>query len=91
MEMGDLSHNVAHSNARFGLRFFILVPRMFPCQKERNPWNADGDIYADNPSIPTTYFNFTTYKNGESGVLAERIGNSLFKGFMIADSYRAAF
>ena len=87
--MGDLSHNVAHSNVRFGLRFFILAPRKFPCLMTRNPKNPD--IYADNPSIPTTFFNFTAYKNGESGVLAERLGNSLFKGFMIADSGRAAF
>ena len=74
--MGELAHNVAHSNVRFGLRFFILAPRQFPCVNARNP-NAR-DIYSDNPSIHTTYFNFTTYKNGESGVLAERLGNSLF-------------
>jgi len=87
--VGDFDHNVAHSNVRFGLRFFVLAPRKFPCRDTRN---ADApDIYSDNPSIPTTFFNFTGYKNGESGVLAERMGNSIFKGFLIADSYRAAF
>lgn len=25
--VGELRHNVAHSNTRFGSRFFILVPR----------------------------------------------------------------
>jgi hypothetical protein len=89
MPMGELAHNVAHSNVRFGLRFFILVPRKIPCKDTRNG-NAE-DIYLDNPSIATTYVNFTTYKNGESGVLAERMGNVVFSGFKIADSFRAAF
>lgn len=74
--MGELAHNVAHSNNRFGLRFFILAPRKFPCISTRN--SSASDIYSDNPSIPTIYLNFTTFKNGESGVLAERLGNSLF-------------
>ena len=80
---------MAHSNVRFGLRFFILVPRKYPCRDTRN--DTAGDIYIDNPSIFTEYNNFTTYKNGESGVLAERMGNVKFKNFLVADSYRAAF
>lgn len=87
--VGELQHNVAHSNVRFGLRFFILVPRKFPCRDTRNA--SASDIYSDNPSILTIYNNFTTYKNGESGILAERMGNAIFKNFLIADSYRAAF
>ena len=49
MPIGDYSHNVAHSNNRFGLRFFILIPRTYPCMDIKN--DGDWDLWEDNPSI----------------------------------------
>lgn len=67
--LGDCHDNVAHSNVRFGLRIFKLAPRTFPCsplfqQDQIDPW-------ATNPGIISTFANYTLYKNGESGLLAE--------------------
>ena len=30
--LGYVANNVAHSNIRFGLRIFILAPRLYPCE-----------------------------------------------------------
>lgn len=49
MPIGNFDHNVAHSNVRFGLRFFILAPRENPCEELFNPWAEDS--WGDNPSI----------------------------------------
>lgn len=49
MPLGALEHNSAHSCRRFGLRFFILVPREKPCAHWRN--ESALDPYSDNPSI----------------------------------------
>lgn len=89
MPLGPCENNVAHSNKRFGLRFFIILPRMIPCNPIRDdslldPWSA-------NPSIPTIYKNFTTFKNAECGVLAEYMGNAIFQDFYVVDSYNSAF
>lgn len=67
--LGYVTNNVAHSNTRFGLRVFQLQPRMFPCNPLRNDSNAN-DPYSFNPSIKSTFSNFTVYKNLEDGVLA---------------------
>lgn len=34
------------------------------------------------------FSNFTTYKSGESGILAENMGNAHFVNFKIVDSFR---
>jgi hypothetical protein len=49
MPLGEFRDNVAHSNERFGLRFFHLYPRQRPC----DPIKKDSDIdpWLDNPSI----------------------------------------
>lgn len=49
MPILELSHNVCHSNARYGLRLSTIQSRRFPCKPLKNP-KAD-DIYLDNPSI----------------------------------------
>lgn len=87
--MLELAHNVAHSNTRFGLRFFKLSPRKYPCQDTKN--TREGDMFADNPSVKYTYKDETYYKNGESGVLAEFFGTATFEDYLLADNYRAGF
>ena len=76
MSLGESHDNVAHSNLRFGLRIFILAPRQFPCEK----------ISDENPSVPSKFYNYITYKNGEAGLLAERTGNMMFENFTMADN-----
>lgn len=87
--MLELSDNVGHSCQRFGLRFFNLRPRKYPCKKERDP-TAENPFEA-NPSIKSTFRNQISYKNGESGILAEFIGNSVFENCIMADNYRSGF
>lgn len=74
--LGESHDNVAHSNVRFGLRIFKLTPRKYPCdpiyiQDEYDPWQS-------NPPVLGTFSNYTLYKNGESGLLAEQTGNLVF-------------
>ena len=61
--LGNVYNNTAHSNIRFGLRIFILISRMYPCQPLKDESNPE-DIYAVNPSLQSKFYNFTIYKNG---------------------------
>lgn len=49
LPIGNFDSNVAHSNVRFGMRFFVLVPRENPCLPIKT--ETDEDIWAANPSI----------------------------------------
>lgn len=49
------------------------------------------DPFSKNPSIESRFSNHTLYKNGEAGVLAEEMGNSIFEDFILADNYYAGF
>ena len=60
--LGYVANNVAHSNIRFGLRIFILAPRLYPCEPIGN-FSDPFDPWSYNPSIPAVYSNFTIYKN----------------------------
>lgn len=62
---------------------------MYPCDAPRNDLLADP--FEENPSITTTYSGGTYYKNGESGILAEFLGDSIFDNFVVADNYRTGF
>jgi hypothetical protein len=42
-----------------------------------NPWK-------DNPAVISTFSDFTLYKNGVSGLLAEETANLIFTGFKTA-------
>jgi hypothetical protein len=85
--LGEVHDNVAHSNVRFGLRIFKLAPRQYPCrdifsEDETAPW-------ASNPAVVGTFANFTLYKNGECGLLAEQTGNLIFENITSAENLRA--
>ena len=75
---------MAHSNIRFGLRIFHLYPRTYPCDPAKS--GTIDDPWANNPSIQATFYNFTVYKNRESGVLAENVGNVRFDSFIMAEN-----
>ena len=78
-----VTRNIAHSNARFGLRISTLAPRKYPCQPPANVSDPD-DPWKYNPSIQSVFSNFTLYKNKEDGLLAEQMGNVVFTNFVIA-------
>jgi len=80
--LGSVYNNTAHSNLFFGLRIFQFFARQYPCQPIRNDSNAN-DPWAQNPSIPATFSNFTIYKNLQCGILAEQTGNVFYDNFMI--------
>lgn len=55
MPVLELAHNIGHSCQRFGLRFFHLKPRKYPCKDIRN--DLLEDPFSENPSIKYTYVN----------------------------------
>jgi hypothetical protein len=80
--LGEAFNNTSHSNVRYGLRIFKLSPRTYPCSDlfvldPVNPWK-------DNPAVISTFSDFTLYKNGVSGLLAEETANLIFTGFKTA-------
>ena len=85
--MGESHHNTAHSYKRFGLRIFVLVPRKFPCSPISV--NEDDPAQSTNPSVNSVFNDFTTFKIGEAGLLAEETGDMIFRNFVIADSGHA--
>jgi hypothetical protein len=66
--VGNISHNVAHSNTQFGMRLFTLYARTYPCLDIRN--NYLTDPWSENPSIESVFDSFLLYKNRGIGVLA---------------------
>lgn len=86
--LGESHDNVAHSYLRFGLRIFKLYSRKYPCGNYRD--DSFADPWSMNPSIQSVFYNYVMYKNGESGLLAERTGNVLFQNFTIAESVKSA-
>jgi hypothetical protein len=80
--LGNVYNNTAHSNKRFGLRIFQQFARKYPCSPVRDDSNPN-DPWASNPSSPSTYSQFTIYKNLENGILAEQTGNVFFDRFAI--------
>jgi hypothetical protein len=62
---------------------------MYPCNPIRNN-SLSNNPWAQNPSINSTFTNFTLYKNLQNGILAEQTGNVFFSNFVIAENYMAA-
>jgi hypothetical protein len=89
MPLGLVANNVIHSNLQYGLRILKLYSRQYPCSPTRDDTDPN-DPWAINPSIPSTFYNFTIYKNIGYGVLAEQIGNLMLRNFTIAENYIAA-
>lgn len=50
MPILELKDNVAHSNTRFGLRFFKLAPRQVPCKPIGNS-TGDNIFLGENESV----------------------------------------
>ena len=87
LPLGESHDNIAHSNIRFGLRIFQLYSSQNPCLPIRR--NDQIDPWALNPSIQNTFFNYLVYKNGEDGLLAEQVGNTIFQNITAVDNGHA--
>ncbi len=73
MRLGKFTDNVAHSNAKYGLRIFHEhLPSTRPC--------------GGGSSLNTYYRNYKAYRNSRSGVIAETIGAVIFENFILADN-----
>jgi hypothetical protein len=78
-KLGEFRDNVSHSMGRYGLRIFHKhEPRTRPCDpvvfdKTKDPALGE-DPYHSNPVIPAIYENFTAWRNGRNGIIAEDIG-----------------
>lgn len=55
MPVLQLDHNIGHSCQRFGLRYFHLKPRKYPCRNTRD--DTLEDPFQKNPSIRYIYHN----------------------------------
>ena len=66
-----------------------MVSLKYPCRKSKDITKKN--LYEDNPSFSTVWENFITFKNMEDGVLAEFVGNHIYRNFMVSDSKQSAF
>jgi len=86
-KLGEFTGNHAHSNGRYGLRLFHnLIPRKFPCKGISYDFNKPEDPYHKNPLITANFVDFTGWKNGRNGAIAERVGDVRFINFKTTDN-----
>ena len=72
--LGKFDGNVAHSNAKYGLRIFHShVPRVSPCN-------------GGSSALPAYYENYLGYRNSRAGIIAETIGAVIFQNIKVADN-----
>ena len=84
--VGEFRNNSAHSNGRYGLRIFHnMVPREFPCRPIVRDFTNETDPYHANRPITANFNNFTAWKCGRNGAIAEKVGVVKFNNFKTAD------
>ena len=88
--VGINDNNAAHSCGRYGLRIFHnMEPRTYPCQPMVFDEMNNADPYWQNPPIETNINNFTSWKNGRNGAIAQFLGYVKFNNFKVADNKEA--
>ena len=89
-KLGEFRDNVAHSVGRYGLRIFHEhTPRKYPCQPvtfDHDAYLAGENPYHSNPVIPAYYENYTGWKCGRNGAIAEDLGAVRFINFKTIDN-----
>jgi len=84
--VGEFRNNSAHSCGRYGLRIFHnMVPREFPCRPIVRDFKNETDPYHANRPITANFNNFTSWKTGRNGAIAEKVGVVKFNNFKVAD------
>ena len=66
-----------------------MVPRQKPCKSVWYDPDTPDDPYHSNPPITARMEDFTSWKNGRNGAIAERLGDVRFIGFKTADNVLA--
>ena len=88
--VGEFRGNTAHSCGRYGLRIFHnMIPRKFPCKPFVYDHANTTDPWHKNPPITAHFTNFTGWKNGRNGAIAERVGDVRWSDFKVADNLLA--
>ena len=87
LPLGELQNNTAHSNQKIGLRISQLWSSQYPCKPIRN--DNDVDPWLSNPSIQNRFADNILWGNGETGLLAEHIGNTLFENFVVGSNLKS--
>ena len=88
---GLFINNTAHSAGWYGLRVFHeMTPLTYPCMPlvydSSYLKNNKTDPYWKNPPILTNVDNFSGWKCGSNGAIAERMGNVHWNNFKTADN-----
>jgi|TARA_B110001450_G_C17442656_1_gene408574 hypothetical protein len=84
--VGEFRNNTAHSCGRYGLRIFHdMVPREFPCRKIVRDSSNEADPYHKNRPIIANFNNYTSFKCGRTGAIADKVGIVRFNNFKTAD------
>ena len=84
--VGEFRNNTAHSCGRYGLRIFHdMVPREFPCRKIVRDSSNEADPYHKNRPIIANFNNYTSFKCGRTGAIADKVGVVRFNNFKTAD------
>jgi len=88
--VGEFRGNTAHSCGRYGLRIFHnMIPRKYPCKPITYDHSNTTDPWHQNPPITAYFTNFTGWKNGRNGAIAEKVGDVRFIDFKTADNLLA--
>jgi len=66
-----------------------MEPRTYPCQEMVYDDLNSADPYCQNPPIETNINNFTSWKNGRNGAIAQYLGWVKFNNFKVADNKEA--
>lgn len=77
--LGSFKNNFSHSNQKYGLRIF---PEFNPKNKPCASFSIENSVFPIEASIEK----FTTWRNREKGVIAEAVGNVVFKDIISADN-----
>jgi len=83
--LASFTNNVAHSNTFHGLRINNLIARTYPCSDTKNEYDPNY-LWSANPSIPTVFSSFLSYKNLKHGFVAENAGNYILTNFTVAEN-----
>ena len=62
-----------------------MVPREFPCRPIVRDYSNETDPYHANRPITANFNNFTSFKCGRNGAIAEKVGVVKFNNFKTAD------
>jgi hypothetical protein len=86
-KLGTFANNTAHSNEEYGLRIHErFIPVENSCLAASTAGTFEQPDETTNPPIEAHFYNFTTFKNKITGVVADEVGALRFHNIAIADN-----